>query len=93
MRIICCASAKDHNHRDQNNLVINVGGEWSLTNPGYQDYVPGPKADYTTGTVGHNSSLVKGQGQLHLGGGDLRETAATVIRGGCRDATESYGGR
>ena len=57
------SSAKDHNHKDQNNLVINAGGEWLLTNPGYQDYVPGPKADYTTGTVGHNSLLVNGQGR------------------------------
>lgn len=87
------SSAKDHNHRDQNNLVINAGGEWLLTNPGYQDYVPGPKADYTTGTVGHNSLLVKGQGQLRLGGGCLQEVlmlpSFEAVAG---DASESYGG-
>ncbi len=87
------SSAKDHNHRDQNNLVVNVGGEWLLTNPGYQDYVPGPKADYTTGTVGHNSLLINGQGQLHLGGGDLREELLLPsFEAVVGDATESYGG-
>ncbi|WP_054955599.1 heparinase II/III domain-containing protein [Paenibacillus dakarensis] len=87
------SSAKDHNHRDQNNLVINSCGEWLLTNPGYQDYVPGPKADYTTGTVGHNSLLVNDQGQLQLGGASFRETLMLpyfeVVSG---DASESYGG-
>lgn len=87
------SSAKDHNHKDQNNLVINVGGEWLLTNPGYQDYVPGPKADYTTGTVGHNSLLVNGQGQIHLGGGGLREELLLPsFEAVVGDAAESYGG-
>lgn len=86
-------SAKDHNHKDQNNLVINVGGEWLLTNPGYQDYVPGPKADYTTGTVGHNSLLVNGQGQIHLGGGGLQEELLLPsFEAVVGDAAESYGG-
>ncbi len=87
------SSAKDHNHKDQNNLVINVGGEWLLINPGYQDYVPGPKADYTTGTVGHNSLLVNGQGQIHLGGGGLREELLLPsFEAVVGDAAESYGG-
>lgn len=87
------SSAKDHNHKDQNNLVINVGGEWLLTNPGYQDYVPGPKADYTTGTVGHNSLLVNGQGQIRLGGGGLlEELLLPSFEAVVGDAAESYGG-
>lgn len=87
------SSAKDHNHRDQNNLVINAGGEWLLTNPGYQEYVPGPKADYTTGTVGHNSLLVNGQGQSRLGGGRLQETLMLPsFELAAGDASESYGG-
>lgn len=64
-----------------------------MTNPGYQDYVPGPKADYTTGTVGHNSLLVNGQGQINLGGGGLREELLLPsFEAVVGDAAESYGG-
>ncbi|MCM3123843.1 MULTISPECIES: heparinase II/III-family protein [unclassified Mesobacillus] len=60
-------SAKDHNHFDQNNFILHVSGEWLLTNPGYQDYVEGPRREFTIGTVGHNSMLVDGAGQIHRG--------------------------
>lgn len=94
--LLCFTSSgsdNGHNHKDQNNMMLNVGGEWLLTNPGYQDYVPGPRADYTTGTVGHNSLLVNGQGQPNYGGGKLTESwfasGFEVVQG---DASESYGG-
>ena len=60
-------SAKDHNHFDQNNFVLHVAGEWLISNPGYQDYVEGPRRDFTIGTIGHNSMLVNGNGQSRLG--------------------------
>ncbi|MBT2644667.1 heparinase II/III-family protein [Bacillus sp. ISL-41] len=60
-------SAKDHNHFDQNNFVLHAAGEWLITNPGYQDYVEGPRREFTLGTVGHNSMLVDGLGQMHRG--------------------------
>jgi hypothetical protein len=85
------ASDQGHNHKDQNNFVMNVGGEWLLTNPGYQDYVPGSKADYTVGTVGHNSLLINGSGQAIRGGGAIRRSflsqAYQLVHG---DASESY---
>ncbi|MEK3978554.1 heparinase II/III family protein [Psychrobacillus sp. FSL K6-2836] len=60
-------SAKNHNHFDQNNFILHVAGEWLITNPGYQDYVKGPRRDFTIGTIGHNSMLVNGKGQSKLG--------------------------
>ncbi|UTE77426.1 heparinase II/III-family protein [Rossellomorea sp. KS-H15a] len=60
-------SAKDHNHFDQNNFILHVAGEWLITNPGYQDYVEGPRRDFTLGTIGHNSLLVNGKGQVARG--------------------------
>ncbi|WP_342601294.1 heparinase II/III family protein [Psychrobacillus sp. FSL H8-0483] len=60
-------SAKDHNHFDQNNFILHVAGEWLISNPGYQDYVEGPRRDFTIGTIGHNSMLVNGNGQSRLG--------------------------
>ncbi|UYZ21704.1 heparinase II/III family protein [Mesobacillus jeotgali] len=60
-------SGKDHNHFDQNNFVLHTAGEWLITNPGYQDYVEGPRREFTLGTVGHNSMLVDGKGQMYRG--------------------------
>ncbi|SDM39178.1 Heparinase II/III-like protein [Psychrobacillus sp. OK028] len=66
-------SAKDHNHFDQNNFILHVAGEWLISNPGYQDYVEGPRRDFTIGTIGHNSMLVNGNGQSLLGESRLVE--------------------
>ncbi|MCZ8531965.1 heparinase II/III domain-containing protein [Psychrobacillus psychrodurans] len=60
-------SAKNHNHFDQNNFILHVAGEWLISNPGYQDYVEGPRRDFTIGTIGHNSMLVNNKGQSQLG--------------------------
>jgi len=49
--------------------VLNVAGDWLITDPGYQDYSPGPKNEITHGTVGHNCILFDGQGQSLKGGG------------------------
>ncbi len=66
-------SALGHNQYDQNHIVLNVAGEWLLTDPGYPDYTPGPKNDVTKGTLGHNALLVDGRGQTALGTGQLLE--------------------
>ncbi|MCA1033607.1 heparinase II/III family protein [Bacillus infantis] len=66
-------SGKDHNHFDQNNFIFHSAGEWLITNPGYQDYVEGPRREFTLGTIGHNSMLADGQGQIHRGKGMLAD--------------------
>ena len=48
--------------------MLNVGGQWLITDPGYQDYNPGPKNDVTEGTLGHNALQVDGRGQVRKGG-------------------------
>jgi hypothetical protein len=57
-----------HNHFDQNNFIFNANGQWLLVDQGYKDY---NAADYTTGTEGHNSLLLDGQGQRKKGGGKI----------------------
>lgn len=64
-------SSAGHNHFDQNHFVLNVAGQWLITDPGYQDYNPGPKNDVTEGTLGHNALLVNGKGQARKGGGQV----------------------
>lgn len=87
-------STAGHNHYDQNNIVLNTGDEWLLTDPGYQVYTKGAAADFTLGTIGHNCLLVNGTGQSIKGGGSIlnHEFGAEVdyIAG---DATASYEGR
>jgi len=86
-------SARGHNHLDQNHFIVNVAGEWLVTDPGYQDYRPGPKNVFTDGSVGHNVLMVNGVGQTVRGGGKIvawhTSPAFSAVRG---DATASYGG-
>jgi len=86
-------SQRDHNHYDQNHFVLNVAGEWLLTDPGYQDYRPGPRHEFTNGTIGHNGLLVNGKGQSKRGGGRL--TAWSVSPGfafAAGEASDAYEG-
>ena len=62
-----------HNQYDQNHFVLNVAGEWLITDPGYPDYSPGPKNQVTVHTIGHNALLVNGNGQTAKGSGKLLE--------------------
>lgn len=85
-------SAKDHNHYDQNNFILHAGGEWLITNPGYQDYVEGPRREFTLGTIGHNSMLVNGKGQEKLGESKLRDSYTSPFFDYCLgDASGAYG--
>lgn len=86
-------SSRGHNHLDQNHFILNVAGEWLVTDPGYQDYRPGPKHDFTDGSVGHNVLLVNGQGQTVRGGGRLMAWHLSPVFDAVRgDAAASYGG-
>ncbi|WP_164462219.1 heparinase II/III family protein [Bacillus sp. FJAT-42376] len=87
-------SARGHNHFDQNSFILNAGGEWLLTDPGYQDYVPGPGNEFTNQTIGHNTVLVNGEGQSKRGGGSifvLEDKEGWLRMKG--EAAESYEGR
>lgn len=84
-------SKMGHNHRDQNNFVLNHAGEWLLTDPGYKRYVGGAKSFYGIHTVGHNSLLVDGEGQDKLGGGSVVSYfASKVFDYTAGDASGSY---
>lgn len=72
-------SAMGHNHFDQNHFVLNVAGEWLITDPGYQDYGGGPRAEVTVQTIGHNALLVDGQGQNVRGHGEITGFAASPV--------------
>ncbi len=65
-----------HNHLDQNSFVVGTQGEWMANDPGYQRYHPRyyPKEPnqamilaehgYSYGSLGHNTLLVDGEGQV-----------------------------
>lgn len=83
-----------HNHYDQNHFILNVAGEWLITDPGYQNYSPGTENVFTNATIGHNSLLVNGEGQLVRGKAHVAKTH--LVDGfdyACGDATATYEGR
>jgi len=67
-----CGSFWSHQHRDQNNFVLNIAGEWFVYDPGYKSYNK-KLNEYTEGTVGHNTIMVNGIGQVCEPEGLLKE--------------------
>ncbi len=63
-------SQQGHSHYDQNSFVLAVGGEWILSDPGYQDYGAGERRDYTL-AWGHSTVTVDGKTQSIKGGGSM----------------------
>ena len=87
-------SAVGHNHFDQNHFILNVNSEWMITDPGYQNYTPGPENVFTNQTIGHNGILVNGEGQSIRGGGKIiLSDLGTTLDHVCGDATDAYAGR
>ena len=77
-------STMGHSHFDANSFVVNVGGEWLATDPGYD--AAGPKA-----TEGHNSLLVDGRGQVKKGGGKVTGFfTSPAVAYAVGDASASY---
>ncbi len=94
LAFVASGSAAGHNHYDQNHCILNVAGEWLLTDPGYQTYSPGPENVFTNATLGHNALLVNGEGQEAKGGGRIVDAFLPAgfdyVAG---DATGAYGGK
>ena len=100
----CGASAVGHSHLDANSFVVSAGGERLLVDEGLWPYAHAEGFfDLETrfnfdgnATIGHNSLLVNGQGQVH--GSDHAgrivdyrvEDGVTRVTG---DAAAAYGGR
>lgn len=80
-----------HNHQDDNSFILNAGGEWLLTDPGYNDTSSAATTAMTQGSIGHNVMLVNGTGQtVKLGGGTVGFFTSPVFELGVGDATGSY---
>jgi len=60
----CSSSAQGHCHRDQNNVLIYRGRENLAMDCGYASALGGALREFARGTVGHNSMLVDGKGQI-----------------------------
>jgi Heparinase II/III-like protein len=70
LALVSNESTMGHNHYDQNSFQIATSGVWLAADPGYQDYSPGPRHDFTV-RLGHSTMRVDGQGQTRQGGGAL----------------------
>lgn len=47
-----------HLHHDTGHVVMAWRGTVWITDPGYQQYVPGPERDYTLGSAAHNTPVI-----------------------------------
>lgn len=72
MLLVCVGnnSSQGHSHYDQNSFVLALGGEWLLSDPGYQDYGNSAGSDYTL-SYGHSTIYVDGKSQSVKGQGSL----------------------
>lgn len=94
LAFIASPSESGHTHFDQNHFILNVAGDWLITDPGYQNYTPGPEHEFTNGTIGHNALLVNGEGQSVRGHGRIvRASLGDGLDVVCGDATAAYEGR
>ena len=83
-------SQQGHSHYDQNSFVLSVGGEWILSDPGYQDYGSGARRDYTL-AWGHSNVTVDGKTQSIKGGGRMiLQLSATSYAVLSSDAAGAY---
>lgn len=50
-----------HMQRDTGSLVIGVGGEWLLGDPGYRQYLPTSEQAFSLGPAAHNVPVINGE--------------------------------
>ncbi|NLY02259.1 MAG: hypothetical protein GXY83_39745 [Rhodopirellula sp.] len=56
--VACSTSPMGHIQSDSGTLVIGTGGNWLVTDPGYQQYVRGEEREFTVGAAAHNAPLI-----------------------------------
>ncbi|MBI5395626.1 MAG: heparinase II/III family protein [Verrucomicrobia bacterium] len=55
--------AMGHLHNDAGHVVIGWQGRFWITDPGYQQYRPGPEREFTVGPQSHNAPVIGGAAQ------------------------------
>jgi hypothetical protein len=57
-------SPMGHLHADGGHLILAWQGRAWVTDPGYQQYLPGEERDYTLGWAAHNAPVIAGRPQV-----------------------------
>jgi len=84
------SSPMGRSHYDQNNFVVNVAGNWIITDSEYRD-LKYEHSDTATKTINHNTILVDGIGQDKVAGGKREEFFQSPYYSyALGDATNSY---
>ncbi len=68
-------SPAGHIHFDYGSVTIGAFGRWLVTDPGYQQYMPGDEREFTLGTAAHNAPVLNGQAQQLKAGKVVEEGA------------------
>ena len=82
-----------HMQWDAGSLVIGVGGEWLLSDPGYRQYLPTAEQAFTLGPAAHNTPVINGEAQSRpLPDREFEELAEGGRRGVRLEAGSAYAG-
>ncbi len=57
-------SPMSHIQRDGGSLVLGTGGEWLISDPGYQQYMKDVEREFTLGPAAHNAPVINGKAQV-----------------------------
>ncbi len=80
-----------HLHYDNGQIIIGAYNRFWITDPGYQQYRPGPECDFTLGIQAHNVPVINGQKQSKRQGELLQlKEFEKGIQYGCLDISECY---
>jgi hypothetical protein len=87
--VSCNTSGMGHIHFDNGHILIGTQGQWLITDPGYQQYMPKKEREFTLGTEAHNVPVINGRPQtikqgrrvaLEQSGGGLLRTEIDMTR-------------
>ena len=56
----CSGSPMNHIQSDNGSILIGTRGHWTITDPGYQQYVKGVEREFTLGPTAHNTPVING---------------------------------
>ena len=86
----CSPANQGHSHQDQNNVLIYRGGKNLAMDCGYASALQGALREFARGSVGHNTILVEGKGQIANRGSTPFFATGRAVDYAMGDASRAY---
>jgi len=59
----CSSSPMNHIQCDNGSILVGTAKRWIVSDPGYQQYIPGAEREFTLGPIAHNAPVINNQCQ------------------------------